>query len=175
MRRDQLEHLLRAACRIAEAPEAVVLGSQAILGSYDETELPEAAVMSIEADLAFLDDVDEVKASLVDFQIGEDSLFHGTFGYYAQGVHVEVAILPRGWRDRLVVFETEGTDPGRGLCLEPHDLVVAKLLAHREKDLAFARALLDADLVDRHHVLSRLDVTDTSPIRLSRARGWLAR
>ena len=83
MRRDQLEHLRRAACRIAEASEAVVLGSQAILGSYDEAELPEAAVMSIEADLAFLDDVDESKAGLVDFQIGEDSLFHGTFGYYA--------------------------------------------------------------------------------------------
>lgn len=153
----------------------MVLGSQAILGSYDEAELPEAAVMSIEADLAFLDDVDEIKAGLVDFQIGEDSLFHGTFGYYAQGVHVEVAILPRGWRDRLVVFETAGTEPGRGLCLEPHDLVVAKLLAHREKDLAFARALLFAGLVDRQILLARLDVTSTSPVRLSRARGWLAR
>lgn len=74
-----------------------------------------------------------------------------------------------------MVFETEGTDPGRGLCLEPHDLVVAKLLAHREKDLGFARALLDAGLVDRHLLLSRLDMTETIPIRLSRVRSWLAR
>ena len=175
MRRDQLEHLLRAACRIAETSEAVVLGSQAILGSYDEDELPEAAVMSIEADLAFLDDADERKAGIVDLQIGEDSMFHGTFGYYAQGVQLEVAILPLGWRDRLVVLESAGTAPGRGLCLERHDLVVSKVLAHREKDLAFARSLLVAGLVDREVLLSRLDVTDTSPVRLSRARNRLSR
>ena len=32
--------------------------------------------------------------------IGEDSHFHQTYGYYAQGVNVEVAVLPSGWRER---------------------------------------------------------------------------
>jgi hypothetical protein len=41
-----------------------------------------------------------------------------------------------------------GNRPARGLCLEPHDCVLAKLAAGREKDYAFAAALPDAGLID---------------------------
>ncbi len=34
-----------------------------------------------------------------------------------------------------------------GWCLEPHDLVLAKLVAGREKDLAYARAAVAAGIV----------------------------
>ena len=40
MRRDQLEHLIRAAGAIVQSDDVVVIGSQAILGSYGEDELP---------------------------------------------------------------------------------------------------------------------------------------
>ena len=50
MRRDQLEHAIRTACQILEVPEIIVVGSQAILGSYREDELPVTATMSIEID-----------------------------------------------------------------------------------------------------------------------------
>lgn len=40
MRRDQLEHAIRAACQIIDRREVIVIGSQAILGTYDENELP---------------------------------------------------------------------------------------------------------------------------------------
>lgn len=43
MRRDQLEHAIRTACRIIQQPEVIVVGSQAILGTYDESQLPAAA------------------------------------------------------------------------------------------------------------------------------------
>ena len=33
--------------------------------------------------------------------IGESSMFHDTFGYYAQGVLETTAVLPTGWRARL--------------------------------------------------------------------------
>jgi hypothetical protein len=33
---------------------------------------------------------------------------HETFGYYAQGVSVTTAVLPAGWRERLVMFRTPG-------------------------------------------------------------------
>jgi hypothetical protein len=33
--------------------------------------------------------------------------------------------LEASWRDRVVAFATPGTAPGRGLCLDPHDCVVA--------------------------------------------------
>jgi hypothetical protein len=56
VRRAQLEHVLRAACTVAKADAALVIGSQAILGSFGDEVLPEAAVRSIEVDVTFLDD-----------------------------------------------------------------------------------------------------------------------
>ena len=176
MRRDELEHLLRAASAIAERRDVVVLGSQAILGTYDEEELPALATMSVEADLAFLDDADQAIADLVDGVIGEDSQFHRTHGFYGQGVSISVAVLPDNWFERVVIIEGSNTQPGRGLCLEPHDLVVAKLIAHREKDLEFAAALIDAGLVDTRTLTERLSETRTAaPIQIERVRIWLAR
>jgi hypothetical protein len=89
-----------------------VIGSQSILGSFTEDELPEPAVCSIEADLAFFDDPDNVKSDEVDGAIGEDSQFHATFGYYGQAVSVTTAVLPVGWRDRIVVFDSAETEVG---------------------------------------------------------------
>jgi hypothetical protein len=40
MRRDQLEHAIRAACQIAGLTEVIIVGSQAILGTYTEDRLP---------------------------------------------------------------------------------------------------------------------------------------
>ena len=36
----------------------------------------------------------------------------------------------------------------RGLCVDPHNLVVSRLAARREKDFEFAAALLHAGLID---------------------------
>ncbi|TDZ80089.1 hypothetical protein DE4585_03840 [Mycobacteroides salmoniphilum] len=46
MNHQKLVHILRAACNIAHDKEVVVIGSQAILGSYDDSELSAAVVMS---------------------------------------------------------------------------------------------------------------------------------
>jgi hypothetical protein len=51
MRRNQLEHAIRTACQIIHQSEVIVVGSQAILGTSDETQLPAAATMSIEVDI----------------------------------------------------------------------------------------------------------------------------
>ena len=51
MRRDQLEHAIRTACQIIERPEVIVVGSQAILGSFHEDELPADATMSVEVEV----------------------------------------------------------------------------------------------------------------------------
>lgn len=176
MTREELEHLLRAASSIAERRDVIVLGSQAILGTYDEDELPASATMSMEADLAFLFDDDQALADRVDACIGEDSEFHRTHGFYGQGVGMSVAVLPDGWIDRVVVVEGTNTHPGRGLCLEPHDLVISKLLAFREKDLEFTAALLSAGLVQPAVLHSRLNETaSAAPVQVERARSWLTR
>ncbi|HEV7762506.1 MAG TPA: hypothetical protein VGO78_26035 [Acidimicrobiales bacterium] len=156
MTRDQLEHLLRASARIAAERDVIVFGSQAILGSFDDTDLPDEAIGSIELDVCFRDDPDVQKADRVDDAIGELSAFHHSFGIYAQGIGITTAIVPPGWERRLVVYDTAGTEPGRGLCLEPHDLVASKLAAGRDKDYAFARALLREGLVDATTLLHRV-------------------
>ncbi|MBA2280917.1 MAG: hypothetical protein H0W25_06730 [Acidimicrobiia bacterium] len=174
MNREQLAHILRAASKIVEDPNIVVLGSQAILGSHDADDLPEEATRSIEADVAFWDDPDNVKSDDVDGAIGELSAFHATFGYYAQGVSISTAVLPAGWRDRLVPFDPTNPDSA-AVCLDPHDLVLAKLVAGREKDLEFATALLSADLIDDTLLVQRsLDLPVLPPI-LERVRHTIQR
>ena len=156
MRREQLEHVLRAASQIADDSDVLVIGSQSVLGAIPEDRLPPAATASIEVDVAFFDDPDDRKADRVDGAIGELSPFHETFGYYAQGVSVSTAVLPDGWRDRLVVVETAGTAPGRGYLLDPHDCVVSKLVAGREKDLCVRRSI-DRHRIDRSRCTCRTD------------------
>jgi hypothetical protein len=119
VKREHLEHVLRAASQIAEDPDVLVIGSQSILGAIDEERLPPEATASIEVDVAFFDDPDDRKADQVDGAIGELSAFHETFGYYAQGVSATTAVLPDGWRDRLVLVQTASTAPGRGHLLDP--------------------------------------------------------
>jgi len=176
VRRDQLEHLLRAAAAITGDREIIVVGSQAILASIPDDRLPIEAVRSIEADLAFLDDPDDEKSTKVDGAIGEDSLFHRTHRVYAHGVGLETARLPKGWRRRLVSLETASMAPGRGLCLERHDLVASKLVAGRSKDLEFAEALVAAELIRLPTLLRRVDRLDgVSGASLERARQWVMR
>jgi hypothetical protein len=174
VRRAELEHILRAASAIADDPEVLVIGSQSVLGALPEERLPPEVTVSVEADIAFFDDPAGAKANLVDGSIGELSTFHSSFGYYAQGVSTSTAVLPRGWRDRLVVVETTSTAPGRGRCLDPHDCVVAKLVAGRAKDLAFAGALLRAGLVDATVLEERIGLLeDADPRLVRRMHDWL--
>ena len=175
MRRDELAHLLRAAARIADDGDILVVGSQAILGSYAEDELPEVAWLSVEADLVFLDQHSGLeKADQVDGAIGELSPFHETYSYYAQGADLTTAKLPNGWRDRLVDFDRDDASPARARCLEKHDLVISKLVAMREKDLAFAVALIEAGLVDLDVLRQRVLVLDCVPPAVQRrVRDWL--
>lgn len=142
MNRTELAHILRAAADIAGDVHILVIGSQAILATYPADELPEVVTLSVEADIAFFDDAHNTKSDMVDGAIGEDSLFHQTFGYYGQGVSVATATLPEGWEDRLVAFVPADSHPAEGVCLDLVDLVVAKLVAGREKDLTFAASLL---------------------------------
>lgn len=171
MNREQLADVLRAASQLVD-DRPLVMGSQAILGTYEEAVLPKAATMSMEADVAFLDDPDRAKADLVTGAIGEDSDFHQIHGFYAEGIHVETATLPVGWRDRLITQPVTGGSNGPGVLasfLERHDLVVAKLAAFREKDIRFVTELAAAGLVDIQIAQARLEHTTFHPVAKERA------
>jgi hypothetical protein len=156
MKRTEFEHAIRAAASILGTSELMVIGSQAVHATVNN-ELPDAAQRSIEVDVVAFDDADGRKADLIDGSIGEASMFHATFGYYAQGVSESTAVLPEGWRDRLVRFETPATNGAVAWCLEVHDLWISKAIANREKDIEFCQALRTAGIVDQAVLQSRLE------------------
>ncbi len=153
MTRAQLEHIIRASGAIAEVNRLIILGSQAILGTYPDA--PTELLTSMEADIYPPDRID--RSDLIDGSIGEDSLFHETFGYYAHGVGPETALLPQRWQSRLVRIQNENTNQIEGLCLSPVDLAVSKLLAGRDKDVAFVRSMI------RYGLLAADAVTAVAP------------
>jgi len=166
MTREQLEHLLRAAADIAQDDEIVVIGSQAILGQYPDA--PASLRVSVEADVYPRNHPE--RAELIDGTIGELSPFHRAYGYYAQGVGRETAILPDGWEDRLVAVQSANTRGARGLCLEVHDLLVAKAVAGRDKDRAFVDEVVRHGLVARDTALTRLAGTAIDDATRTRVR-----
>jgi hypothetical protein len=167
LNRAQLEHVIRAAATIAGDAEIVVVGSQAILGRYPEA--PPELVVSADVDVYPRNHPE--RADLIEGSIGELSPFHETYGYYAQGVGEQTAVLPEGWQSRLVAVPTQA---GTGLCLEPHDLVISKYVAGREKDRDYVRAALRHRLVDRGALLERLARTPIDEAQRSRIASQIA-
>jgi hypothetical protein len=152
VQRDELEHLIRAAARITDEYEFVIVGSQSILGSIERP--PVECMVSNEADIFPMHA--EGKADWIDGVIGEGSQFHETFGYYAQGVDSTTAKLPAGWRERLVRVQSEQTEGRVGYCLDVLDLFLSKCAANREKDRVFNRALLAHRHITVEKALERL-------------------
>lgn len=114
MTRSQLEHIIRAACTIADDDELIIIGSQAVLGQFPQA--PDELLVSVEADV-YPKHYPE-RAELIEGSIGELSMFHETFGYYADGVDPATATLPEGWEQRLVPIRGPGTAGNTGWALE---------------------------------------------------------
>jgi hypothetical protein len=112
----------------------------------------------------------EEDADLIDGALGELSMFHESFGVYADGVLPTTATLPTGWRERLVAYAKPNTNGVTAHCLEPHDLVVAKLVAGRPKDHDFIAALFRADLIDLGLIAERLGLIDREDDEVERLR-----
>ncbi len=138
MTREELEHLIRASAAVTDQYEFVIVGSQSILGAVPN---PEAVfTMSAEADIYPL--AAPELADRIDGALGEGSQFHETYGYYAQGVGPDTAILPDGWQQRLHRVQSASTNDRVGYCLDLVDLFLSKAAAGRGKDRLFCIALL---------------------------------
>jgi hypothetical protein len=171
MTREQLAHVLRTVVGIAGERDILVIGRQSILGSYPEDVPPPGATGSMEVAQPFRRPRG-AKADVVDVDIGEFSEFHDEFGYYPRGQRYRRS-LPAGWRERLVAFEEPGVEPGRGLCLEPHECILAKLVRFDEKDVRFAYALVQAGLIDLDTLESRAGTPAAHPAVIDRIRVWV--
>lgn len=141
MRRDQLEHAIRTACRIIGHDAVVVVGSQAIFGSFDDDQLPVEATMSLEIDiLPFVEDKDEA-ARLADMIEGAPAS-----GRRSRSNTVSASMgltgQPPSWQAAGVtawsVFRTRtqprlvGQPQYIGWCLDKEDLCVAALRLPRD-------------------------------------------
>jgi hypothetical protein len=168
MKKQQVDHILRAAGELTGEKQFVIIGSQSLHGKFPD--LPDDIVTSFEVDLIAKNLPS--RTEWLNF-IGQDSRFHETHGYYADPVAEETATLPKGWRGRLVNLPPGDTKGVRGLCLDPHDLAIAKYVAHREKDIAFTRALAQRGIVEKQTLLALLDTTRISTEARARIRGFI--
>lgn len=154
MKKQHLEHLLRAAGKIVGDHQFIVIGSQSLHGKYPD--LADDLCVSFEADLISKNrpkDTDMLNS------IGIDSPFHNEFGFYADPVDFNTAVLPKGWQGRLVNFDSPATEGVKGLCLEPHDLAISKYVARRDKDILFNREMVHRGLLDKSRLLELLQAT----------------
>jgi hypothetical protein len=169
MKKQQVDHVLRAAGRITGESRFVIIGSQSLHGKHPD--LADEIVMSAEVDLIAMRNP---KFTELLNEIGVASPFHQSFGYYADPVDSATATLPRGWKGRLVNLPPGDTEGVRGLCLDPHDLAIAKYVARRDKDVAFNRELVRRGLVSRDQLLVLLEQTSVTAALRERIRGDIA-
>jgi len=162
MKKQQVEHVLRAAGRITGQKRLIIIGSQSLHGAHPD--LADEILTSFEVDIVAARNVEWLNA------IGSDSPFHESFGYFADPVDESTAILPKGWKARLINLASGDTEGVQGLCLEPHDLAIAKYVAGREKDNVFTRELVRRGIVKRDKLLLLLEHTPLSEEQRERIR-----
>lgn len=169
MTRDQLEHIIRASAEITDQYEFVIVGSQSILGAVPNP--AQAFTASMEADIYPL--AAPELADDIDGAIGEGSNFQELYGYYAQGVGPDTAVLPADWIHRVHRIQSErGTNGRLGLCLDLPDLFLSKAWAGRGKDREFCMAMLEHG----YAVLATVvPLVDTMPLTADEKRTLRAR
>src|SRR5437016_8654297 len=169
MKKQQVDHVLRAAGRITGEKQFIIIGSQSLHGKYPD--VPNEILTSFEVDLIASKNAD--RTAWLN-EIGVDSPFHESFGYYADPVDDATATLPKAWKGRLVNLPPGVTDGVKCLCLEPHDLAIAKYAASREKDLIFTRALTRRGIVSEDRLLTLLEETPVGDEVRERIRSQIA-
>jgi hypothetical protein len=170
MKKQQVDHALRAAGQITGEQQFIIIGSQSLHGKHPD--VPDEILTSFEVDLIAPKNMDRTAWLNV---IGVESPFHETFGYYVDPVDGKTPILPKGWKGRLVNLPPGDTGGVKGLCLEPHDLAIAKYAAFREKDLIFTRELARRKIVSKEKLLALLEQTPVDEPLRERIRDQIER
>lgn len=168
MKKSQLDHLLRTAKRITGDHQFIIIGSQSLHAKFPD--LPDQFNFSAEADLIAKNE--RTRTEWLN-AIGVNSRFHETFGYYADPVDEKTAVLPKGWKGRLVHLKPGNTDGAVGLCLDPHDLAISKYVARREKDIEMTSGLARRGLLEKGRLLELLEVTPIAESDRARIRAYI--
>ena len=168
MQLPEVEHVLRAAADITKEKSFVLVGSQAILLMVEH--VPPELLVSTELDL--YPAMHPEKADLIDGAIGALSTFHDTYGFHADGVSPETAVMPPDWQDRQTLhYLGELT----AICPEIHDLAVSKCVAGRDKDAEYVRALFVHHMIDLKTLVERIDSLDAARYPVAHIAAWAER
>ncbi len=168
MKREQLEHVLRACAAIVNENSFVVVGSQAVLLPHPNA--PPELLLSNEIDL--YPAVHPELADLIDGAIGPLSRFHDTYGYYADGVGPQTARMPADWMDFAKLHYLGEITV---ICPDLHDLAVAKCVAGRDKDADWVRGLLSHRLIGLPRLEQRLHALAASGVDAEPLLAWARR
>ena len=168
MKREQLEHVLRASAAIAQEQSFVVIGSQAVLLHFPNA--PAELLLSNEVDL--YPALHPERAELIEGSIGVLSPFHDTFGYHADGVGPETATMPADWMQLAKLYYIGDITV---VCPDLHDIAVSKCVAARDKDADYVRALLRHRMIDPQTLESRLRALDASNSPVEKLVSWARR
>lgn len=168
MKRSEVEHVLRAAAAITQEQSFVVVGSQAILFQFPHA--PPELLVSRELDL--YPALSPAKSDLIDGAIGAMSSFDETFGYHADGVGPETAVMPADWESRAQLFYVGDVT---AICPEVHDLAVSKCVAARPKDADFVKALFRHRMIEQDVLLNRIAQLDSRKFPCQTIADWARR
>lgn len=168
-------NIIRAACRVAEQDQVLVIGSQSVLGTYGELELPEESTFSEEADVfPLFDDADGTKSTQIDGTLVEQVSSTRRSDTTLRALTAVPPPLPAGWAERLVPIETRTPTTTRAGAWTCTICAVQKLIANRDKDRAFVTALIHDDLVLVSYIRERLELTEVDVQRKRVALDWLS-
>jgi hypothetical protein len=137
----------------------VIVGSQAVFAVTDYP--PEIARLSVECDFLLLDKSFRLRDEVAD-KLGVFSKYQSKKGIHADVLGRATVVLPEGWENRLVELKNENGE-AVALCVEIHDVAVSKLIAGREKDFEFLRALFGAELLQIEIFLERAETILRQP------------
>lgn len=162
MRLDRVEHILRAAAEITGHRTFVLVGSAAIV--VGRKNVPATMVITPEIDIYALGAEDpEAVSDLIESNIGRDSAFHKTHGYFGDSVSPQTATMPLDWEARTTEYEGSGCPGVIVIVPDVNDIALTKLVAWREKDRGWltegARySLLSLQtMADRLHLMPEAD------------------
>ena len=168
MTHDELAHVLRASAAISNETSFVLVGSQAVLLLLEQP--PADLLVSTEIDL--YPALHPEKADLIDGAIGAMTIFDTTYGYHADGVGPETAVMPSDWHSRETFHYIGDVTV---ICPELHDLAVSKCVAGREKDADFIRCLLKHQMIDPQLLIDRIQTLDAHQYPVTTLVEWVKR
>lgn len=168
MKRVELEHVLRVSAAITLDNSFVVVGSQAVLLEFPDA--PAELLLSNELDL--YPALHPERSELIDGAIGQLSMFHDTFGYYADGVGPETAVMPSDW---MTFAKLHYIGELTAVCHDLHDIAVSKCVAGRDKDAGWVRGVLRHRIITIDRLVERLQQLDASARPPGRLIAWARR